>query len=602
MLALGWFGTVAALPQPVITEFMARNQSSLADGYGGQPDWIEIHNPTAEPVSLEGFYLTDDLTEPRRWRLPSVVLEPGAYWVVFASGRDEQDPAGHWHTNFRLAGDGEQLALVAPDGRTVLSRFPAGGGSFPPQRDDVSYGLEEKAVKETFIGRDTPSRWHVADAATWASAWNRPGHGFDDAGWQQGLGALGFETGPTAGNLPVFWWAAEEREDNHTPDAMGRYPLELVDAEVVATAAGHALAFDGEDDYAIVPNIPELRAPGAFTLSLWFNRSVDHAGGGADSNHRINNILLAHSSNADNDNLEIGTEGSALEFYFDTVQQDGPNPSLRIEAGIQNGRWYHLVLTYDRTRPQPVAIYLDGERLGQFAGWGGGFDVSEAPLTLGLARPDRQLWGDFQGYIDDVALWTTALDDDAVRALHQRTPPPELAGLRGAIRTDVAAAMAGGAPGLLVRYPFEVADPDAFAKWRLRVRHDAGLVVWLNGVEILRRLTPEPAGWDATATAERPDQEALQWIEVPLATSPPIAPGGNLLAVHALNSDPADEDLLVEVELEGEGPVQTREAYFPAPTPGASNGSGVAGFVEPVRFSVPRGFYDEPFEVELDCP
>ena len=41
------------------------------------------------------------------------------------------------HTSFRLRSDGEYLALVAPDGVTVLSEFSPG---YPRQFEDVSYG------------------------------------------------------------------------------------------------------------------------------------------------------------------------------------------------------------------------------------------------------------------------------------------------------------------------------------------------------------------------------------------------------------------------------------------------------------------------------
>jgi autotransporter-associated beta strand protein len=41
--------------------------------------------------------------------------------------------------------------------------------------------------------------------------------------------------------------------------------------------------------------------------------------------------------------------------------------------------------------------------------------------------------------------------------------------------------------------------------------------------------------------------------------------------------------------------------FFSTPTPGAANGSGFAGVVEAPQVSVPRGFYDDPFALELSC-
>ena len=126
------------LAAPRITEFMAANHSALADQDGDFSDWIEIHNPDATPISLAGYHLTDDATKLTQWTFPAVTLAPGAYLVVFASGKDRINPASQLHTNFELAADGEYLGLVAPDGVTVVSSF---GPSYPPQFDNESFGL-----------------------------------------------------------------------------------------------------------------------------------------------------------------------------------------------------------------------------------------------------------------------------------------------------------------------------------------------------------------------------------------------------------------------------------------------------------------------------
>ena len=41
-------------------EHFARLHSTLADGDGRFSDWIEIHNPSATPVNLDGWHLSDD--------------------------------------------------------------------------------------------------------------------------------------------------------------------------------------------------------------------------------------------------------------------------------------------------------------------------------------------------------------------------------------------------------------------------------------------------------------------------------------------------------------------------------------------------------------
>src|SRR5436853_7670647 len=69
-----------------ISEFMAENTIAPTDEFGTKPDWIEIHNPDSAPVNLLGYFLTDNINEPRKWGFPNMTLGANARLVVFASG------------------------------------------------------------------------------------------------------------------------------------------------------------------------------------------------------------------------------------------------------------------------------------------------------------------------------------------------------------------------------------------------------------------------------------------------------------------------------------------------------------------------------------
>src|SRR5262245_43398563 len=86
---------------PVITEFMASNKTTLTDRDGSYSDWVEIHNPDTEPVSLAGWYLTDNATKKTKWQFPAVTIPAGGYLLVFADDKNRADPAEP-HTNFSL--------------------------------------------------------------------------------------------------------------------------------------------------------------------------------------------------------------------------------------------------------------------------------------------------------------------------------------------------------------------------------------------------------------------------------------------------------------------------------------------------------------------
>jgi len=117
----------------VINEILASNQAGITDEDGDTSDWIELFNGDTNPVDLSGFFLTDESDEPDQWTFPSIIIGPGDYLLVWASGKDRQD-LSELHTNFKLNASGEFIGLFAPNGSRV------DGFSFGSQRADISYG------------------------------------------------------------------------------------------------------------------------------------------------------------------------------------------------------------------------------------------------------------------------------------------------------------------------------------------------------------------------------------------------------------------------------------------------------------------------------
>ncbi len=139
---LGFALLSPASAQVQITEFLASNTRILMDQDREYSDWIELHNPTPDPVNLGGWFLTDRLDDLTQWRFPSTNLAPNGFLVVFASGKNRATAGAQLHTNFRLSATGEYLALVRPDGLTIASHFAP---AFPEQDADISYGTFQEA-------------------------------------------------------------------------------------------------------------------------------------------------------------------------------------------------------------------------------------------------------------------------------------------------------------------------------------------------------------------------------------------------------------------------------------------------------------------------
>ena len=188
-LVLGTTGiTIPARAQFAITEFMAANRASLNDEDGENSDWIEIQNQGVSSANLAGWFLTDTTNNLAKWQFPATNLPPNAYLIVFASEKNRRTPGAPLHTNFRLALGGEFLALVAPDGTNIVSQFAP---AFPPQLDDVSYGVVRNATTVTLLGPGAPARAFVPPndnlVLTWTSV------EFDDSTWTNGTTGIGYD-------------------------------------------------------------------------------------------------------------------------------------------------------------------------------------------------------------------------------------------------------------------------------------------------------------------------------------------------------------------------------------------------------------------------
>jgi len=197
---------------------------------------------------------------------------------------------------------------------------------------------------------------------------------------------------------------------------------------------GGALEFNDSNDHVDFGDVAAMSSQDAFTVSMWFQRDVDRSDA---TNHGIDNILIAKSHNVNNDNFELGTDGGQAEVYLDSTT--GADATARYGVGVQDDVWHHIVLTYDPARDpaDEMELYLDGSLVASDGRWGGNLDQSTgSPLTLGMARPDNQNWGDFDGLMDDVAIWSRAIAPAEIAALYNGgagAPASSLAGFSDSI-------------------------------------------------------------------------------------------------------------------------------------------------------------------------
>ena len=128
----------SALLGVFINEYMADNISTIRNPItGAYDDWFELYNPSTNIVDLEGYYLTDNLTNQTQYKIPAGYKVPGrGYLLVWADNTPGNNDTNHpaLHVNFSLRKAGEALGLYASDGTRVDSL------SFTAQTSDISEG------------------------------------------------------------------------------------------------------------------------------------------------------------------------------------------------------------------------------------------------------------------------------------------------------------------------------------------------------------------------------------------------------------------------------------------------------------------------------
>jgi len=544
-LSLGLF---SARSQVIISEFVASNGSTLADEDGDYSDWIELYNPGATGVNLDGWYLTDSPSRLTKWRLPAVTIDPKGFLIVFASGKQRAVPGAPLHANFSLNAAGEYLALILPDGTTIASGFAP---QFPEQFRDVSYGPGQLVSTNVLVPTGATAWVQIPADDALGTTWIQPG--FDHSAWTSGPTGVGYET-------EVAGFAVSNTKASTVVDS-----LAAADA-VLANPAQHVSVVSENAD------------------------RINYFGTGSDGHYGGNSPFPGQAGGVDVEDFVVEitatvTLPAAGAWTFGVNSDDGFRLTVgSFQISYPNPRGPGDTLgVFNVPAPGDYPLRL------VFYERGGGSEVE-----LFAAPGNRTAWNstDFR-----------LVGDTAAGGLAVRSTPVAGGGggsLRALIATDLEMAMKSRNASAYVRIPFALDNPLALESLTLRLQYNDGFVAFLNGNEVARRNSPEMPAWDATATADRPAALSLVFEDFNLSAHlDRLVAGINVLAIHGLNRSAADPTFLLRPELVEHRVVPAAPCYFVRPTPGGLNGEGVLGFAAVPRFSVTRGFHDAPFDVEL---
>ena len=525
----------------LISEILADNYSVLTDEDGDYSDWLEIFNPTSEPIDLGGWYLSDDNDNLTQWQFPAHPLEAGGRLVVFASGKDRMTAEGPWHTNFRLDAEGEYLALVQPDGTTIAHEYAP---NYPRQKEDVSYGLVQDV--ETLVDVGASVKTLVPSDGTLDLHWTLPD--FDDSLWSRGTTGVGFEAGP--GQLSTMAYG-NLRGSVGTQTFGGSLGMDfVVNVPITITELG---VFDSNADGLFRTLTAQIWSRSGNSGTLLAQQTFSPADPGELlESDRLKPLptplklppgdytIVAYGYGSREPNGNVGT--------------GGPGDSQKtLDDG--NG----------------ALSFVGGSRYGSTAG--------AFPATPDGGPANRYSAGTFRYSVAAFDTWTGT---DVETEMH---------GVNATVfsRIDFDVGNSGRFGSLQLQMQYD----DGFVAYLNGVEiarsNVTGIPAWNS---------------HATASRTAGEATQFESFNVTAHLSA-LRSGINTLAIHGLNANASDNDFLISPRLIAAGQVvDAPSVYFDVATPGAPNdlAASFAGFVDALDFSVERGFYELPLSVEITTP
>ena len=199
----------------------------------------------------------------------------------------------------------------------------------------------------------------------------------------------------------VSYWSFNQVSNNIAPDASGLNNGTVSGATAVAGVSGKALHFDGTGQNVTAPTSSSLNTTSnQISFSLWFARQSLTQGG---SFAYINTKYI----------LRMDANG---KISWNVYNPTWSSITIDYTNRIVDMNWHHLVATYDG---ETLKIYIDGI-LKKEGNATGNLQASSAPLIIG----SQSTINFFNGYIDEVALFSRALTPEEVSDIQQNNYNP----------------------------------------------------------------------------------------------------------------------------------------------------------------------------------
>lgn len=165
---------------------------------------------------------------------------------------------------------------------------------------------------------------------------------------------------------------------------------------------GNAYMFDGNDDYIEILDSAELDGMDDLTVCLWVNITSK-----SDWDYILSKSIDTFATSS----YGIGMDNSPDQLIGFSIRTPSGTAIAKTDNSLSLNQWYHVCGIYDGSE---VSIWVNGiKQTDNDTNSGSIFDTS-LPVRIGTAETNL-----FNGVIDDVRIYSTALTQQEIQAIYQ---------------------------------------------------------------------------------------------------------------------------------------------------------------------------------------
>jgi hypothetical protein len=216
-------------------------------------------------------------------------------------------------------------------------------------------------------------------------------------------------------------------------------------ASFASGQVGQAFNFDGSSGYVSAGNTASLRLTQAITIEAWINPRSGPSGNNLTAIVTKWAQIFSDTPDSDSYGLWLGQSNGVVNLFSAIHQAGGLEPHVQGGA-IPLNAWTHVAMTFESASGQYVA-YINGQPVASLTSPGAIITTSR---NVFIGREDSYLPRQFNGLIDEVAIFNRALSASEIQAIFS-------AGSAGKCKTG-GAGTGGPGPGPVGPTPGSVCD------------------------------------------------------------------------------------------------------------------------------------------------